>query len=219
MDQPKRDRRAHSRSKGMGDAQSKQNQAAPAPEAAPPAAATDEISLCAPRRSHTTRRSAHPACSAYVRSDPPLGFVPAFTFKSPVFSGASERWKKGGGSTGLMRIMRCAPVRQSHAAELPLTAAHLRHGSDEVNVNTYNHFLRYVVAMLVVPAVVMFVSYNFLLDHLFTFNYRDERMTYAGLAALASVQVVIVKFLVFAFNEDTGDGTPKPGAPAKPKST
>ena len=125
----------------MGDAQSKQKQAAPAPEAAPPAAATDEISLCALRRSHTTRRSAHPACSAYVRSDPPLGFVPAFTFKSPVFSGASERWKKGGGSTGLMRIMRCAAVRQSHAAELPLTAAHLRHGSDEGNVNTYNHFL------------------------------------------------------------------------------
>jgi len=85
-------------------------------------------------------------------------------------------------------------------------------------VRTYHSFMRYVVAMAVVPAITMFVMHNFVLDHLFTFSNNGDRMAYAGVAAIVSVQLVIAKFLIFAFNED-----PKTGeqiqAPAKSKST
>ena len=101
------------------------------------------------------------------------------------------------------------------ARVLPLTASGCRH---ESNVNTYHSFTRYVVAMAVVPAITMFVMHNFVLDHLFTFGNNGDRMAYAGVAAIVSVQLVIAKFLIFAFNED-----PKTGeqiqAPAKSKST
>ena len=80
--------------------------------------------------------------------------------------------------------------------------------------------MKYVVLMAVVPAVVMFVSYNFVLDYFFTFTHKDQRMVYAGVAAIVSVQLVIIKYLHFAFNEDPEAGTPPAGgASTKPKST
>jgi len=73
---------------------------------APPEPASDEIELSAPPfRLPTPALSLTPR-AAVARSDPPLGFVPDFTFRSPVMSGSSARWKKGGGSEGLLRIMR-----------------------------------------------------------------------------------------------------------------
>ena len=78
--------------------------------------------------------------------------------------------------------------------------------------------MRYVVAMAVVPAVTMFVMHNCVLDHLFTFKTNGDRMAYAGVAAIVSVQLVIVKFLIFAFNEDPTTGA-QIQAPTKSKST
>jgi len=78
--------------------------------------------------------------------------------------------------------------------------------------------MRYVVAMAVVPAITMFVMYNFVLDHLFTFGNNGDRMAYAGVAAILSVQCVIANFFFSASTE-----APKTGErnqpPAKSKST
>ena len=48
------------------------------------------------------------AVESEITFDPPLGFVPDFTFKHPIFSGAAERWNRGGGSKRLLAMMRCA---------------------------------------------------------------------------------------------------------------
>lgn len=83
-------------------------------DSAPPEPASDEIKLSAPPFRLPTSPNLTRVRAALARSDPPLGFMPDFTFRSPVMSGAAARWKKGGGSEGLLRIMRC--VRQGRAA-------------------------------------------------------------------------------------------------------
>lgn len=105
--------------------------------------------------------------------------MPPFAFRSPIMDGAADRWKKGGGSQGLMRIMR-----------------------DEENLGSYTVFLRFTVAMLAVPAVTMFVAHQYALDLLFTFRTSGDRMAYAGVAAIISVQFVILAFIIFAFIEE-----------------
>ena len=68
-------------------------------------------------------------------------------------------------------------------------------------------FLRFTAAMVLVPAIIMYVAYQFVLDRIFTFSTNGDRMAYAGIAAIVSVQLVIIAFLIYAFNED-----PKPKA-------
>ena len=122
------------------------------------------------------------------------------------------RWQRG---TAADHAVRTPGSRRTLV--LPLTIRRLccRH---ESNVSTYRSFMRYVVAMAVVPAITMFVMYNFVLDHLFTFGNNGDRMAYAGVAAILSVQCVIAKFLFFAFSEDPKTGEQNQ-APAKSKST
>jgi len=69
------------------------------PRVLPPARPSPSLTRVLPQPESHVR-------AALARSDPPLGFVPDFTFRSPVMSGSSARWKKGGGSEGLLRIMR-----------------------------------------------------------------------------------------------------------------
>ena len=71
------------------------------------APASDEIELSVPPFLLPAQPETPRACLT-ARSDPPLGFVPDFTFLSPVMSGSSARWKRGGGSEGLLRILRYA---------------------------------------------------------------------------------------------------------------
>ena len=88
----------------------------------------DEIELCAPpltaREPSLARASllAIPALTSplaslltsplasllwlCLHSDPPLGSVPDFTFSHPVLRGMNERWRRGGGSTRLMAILK-----------------------------------------------------------------------------------------------------------------
>ena len=110
--------------------------------------------------------------------------MPPFAFKSPILTNAGERWKKGGGQQGLMKIMKT-----------------------EDNVASYTVFLRFTVAMGVVPAITMFVMHQYVLDHFFTFRTNGDRMAYAGIAAIISVQFVIMAFVIYAFREDPN---PKP---------
>ena len=86
--------------------------------------------------------------------------------------------------------------------------------SEEQNVGSYAVFLRFTVAMAVVPAVTMFVAHQYVLDHFFTFRTNGDRMAYAGVAAIASVQLVIVAFLIYAFHE-----TPAASSESKTKSS
>ena len=41
-----------------------------------------------------------------------------------------------------------------------------------------------------------------MLDRIFTFSTNGDRMAYAGIVAIVSVQFVIAAFLVYAFKED-----------------
>eukprot|EP00967_Tisochrysis_lutea_P084549 scaffold118243_cov49-Tisochrysis_lutea.AAC.1 len=59
------------------------------------ALAQGEIELCA----------SHAAC---LMIDPPLGKFPPMSFSHPVLHNASARWRAGGGSTGLLAILKCA---------------------------------------------------------------------------------------------------------------
>jgi hypothetical protein len=40
-------------------------------------------------------------------SEPPLGKFPSWSFRHPVMDGAGERWRKGGGTGGLLRLLKC----------------------------------------------------------------------------------------------------------------
>jgi hypothetical protein len=68
--------------------------------------------------------------------------------------------------------------------------------------------------MFGIPAAVMLVSYHLVLDSLFTFTSRADRMLYAGIAGIVAVQLVIGGFLIFAFTEGEGGGS---GGAARPK--
>jgi hypothetical protein len=55
--------------------------------------------------------------------------------------------------------------------------------------------------MFGMPAIVMMFAYGVVLDQLFTFEKAGEKMVYAGIAGIASVQFVVIGFLIYAFNE------------------
>jgi hypothetical protein len=57
------------------------------------------------------------------------------------------------------------------------------------------------MAMFGVPAIVMLVSYTLVLDQLFTFRSAGDKMMYAGIAGICSVQLVIFGFVFYAFSE------------------
>jgi len=101
-----------------------------------------------------------------------------WTAAIPMFSGAARRWKEGGGSAALLTL--------------------LKSGS---NVTALRVLIRTTMAMVGVPALVMLIAYYIVLDQIFTFGKPAEKMLYAGIAGICSVQFVIVGFLVFAFNE------------------
>ena len=72
------------------------------------------------------------------------------------------------------------------------------------------------IAMVAVPAIVMLLMNNLILDRLFTFQTAGDKMLWAGIAGLCSVQCVVIAFLVAAFRDDGGE-TPKTGAGAEQK--
>merc|ERR1712032_347355 len=145
--------------------------------------ATD--SLCrtegAKKMSASCERSDAPpdAHDGEIEFDPPLGKMPPFTFMHPVLHGASERWKSGGGSKRLMEILK----------------------SSDVNMRSMRTLIKFTMLMGMVPMLTMFLCYKFVLELFFTFEYASDKMLYAGIAAIGSVQLVIVSFLITAFTE------------------
>mmetsp|Transcript_43077 Transcript_43077/g.71610 ORF Transcript_43077/g.71610 Transcript_43077/m.71610 type:complete len:145 (-) Transcript_43077:371-805(-) len=120
-----------------------------------------------------------------ISFNPPLDSGSPFNLSFPLLTGASARWQKGGGAAGLVQMMR-----------------------DQRNIATLHTLIRFSTAMALVPAITMACCYCFVLDLAFTFRSNGDRMLYAGIAAIASVQIVIVAFIVHAFNEP-------PDAPAE----
>ena len=85
-----------------------------------------------------------------------------------------------------------------HTEPPPLTAG----CREEENVGSYSVFLRFTIAMVVVPMITMYITSQHVLDRIFTFSTNGNRMAYAGIVAIVSVQFVIAAFLVYAFKED-----------------
>lgn len=73
------------------------------------------------------------------------------------------------------------------------------------NLQSLRVLIRFSVAMIAVPTVVMALSYAIILDSFFSFSSAADRVVYAGIAAITSVQFVIVAFIVYAFNERVDD--------------
>jgi len=69
------------------------------------------------------------------------------------------------------------------------------------NVSALRVLIRTTMFMFGVPAIVMMFAYGVVLDQLFTFEKAGEKMVYAGIAGIASVQFVVIGFLIYAFNE------------------
>ena len=90
---------------------------------------SSEITLCATQTAPLPRHR-HPAACTHAPpacvSDPPLGKFPPWSFQHPVLVGASARWRAGGGSAGLIALLKCEPIspRPPPAAR---RLAHSRH--------------------------------------------------------------------------------------------
>ena len=119
--------------------------------------------------------------------------------------GVGERWKKGGGSAALISILK-----------------------DQGNRTAFKLLVRTTSAMFGLPLLVFFLAHSFVLDQLFTFKSPGDKglwsgarctqpraqnasllapsrhvlaVARAGVCALCTVQIVIIGFLVAAFNE------------------
>ena len=55
------------------------------------------------------------------------------------------------------------------------------------------------------PLLVMAIAHTLVLDRLFTFATPADKMLYAGIAGICAVQVVVVGFLFYAFNDVDDD--------------
>ena len=110
--------------------------------------------------------------------EPPLGRVPNFTFGHPVLASASVKWRANGGYNRLLAILK-----------------------DGDNVHAFRKLLRFTAAMAGLPLLTLLVSYHLLLERFFTFRDKSDKMVFAGIAAIASVQLVICAFVVSAFRE------------------
>lgn len=123
---------------------------------------------------------------AEIEFDPPLGKMPPFTFTHPVLHGASERWRKGGGTNGLLAI--------------------LRNGD---NIKSFRAFVRFSAAMIGVPAATMLLAYFVVFERIYPIDDDSNRVAAAGIAAVCSVQLVIFAFIIFAFQETPAEDAEK----------
>jgi hypothetical protein len=121
-----------------------------------------------------------------IEFNPPLGSVPEFTFSHPVLSGATERWRKGGGSGRLLGM--------------------LKEGS---NRRAFLVLVRTTIAMVGVPALAMLLAHYVVLDRITTFHSPADKVVWTGAAGIAAVQLVIVGFLVHAFREGEDEEEPE----------
>ena len=124
-----------------------------------------------------------------IEFDPPLGSVPDFTAAIPILQGAKERWTKGGGIIRLIGILK-----------------------EGDNVAALRTLIRTTMAMFGVPLFVMGAAYTLLPASVVS---DENRMIWAGVAALVAVQAVIVGFLVHAFNEPCDDDASSDGTAKK----
>eukprot|EP00966_Prymnesium_polylepis_P021622 496936-Prymnesium_polylepis.2 len=147
-----------------------------------------------------------------------------------------------------MRARACGAVRPG--GDLA-RAARRRDGSNE---KTFRVLVRFSTALVVVPFLVLALSYLFVIDRLFTVESKADRMMcaslgarptcsprtplasaqdraarpgggpnlhcrvasrYAGIVAICAVQLVVIAFLVYAFNET--DEPSEPSAAAEHK--
>ena len=115
-----------------------------------------------------------------IEFDPPLGSVPDFTASIPILQGAAERWRKHGGSIRLLNILK-----------------------EGDNVKALRALIWTTMAMFGFPLFVMGAAYAGLPS---TVIAEENRMIWAGVAAIAAVQVVIIGFLWHAFNESDDSG-------------
>ena len=122
-----------------------------------------------------------PPATGEIEFDPPLGKMPPFTFTHPVLHGATQRWRRGGGTAGLLAILR-----------------------DGDNIKSFRAFLRFSAAMFLVPAVTMLLAYSVVFERVYPIADDSNRMAAAGVAAACSVQLVICAFIVYAFRETPG---------------
>ena len=65
--------------------------------------------------------------------------------------------------------------------------------------------------MLGAPTIAILLAYYVLLDLIFDFPTRGDKMMAAGIVGMGAVQCVIIGFLIHAFNEP-GDDEEKPAA-------
>ena len=114
-----------------------------------------------------------------IEFDPPLGSVPDFTFRHPVFTGAAERWAKGGGSQRLLAMLK-----------------------DGSNMSAFRVLVRTTLAMVGVPALVMLLAHYVVLDSIATFRSPADKVVWTGVAGIGAVQLVVVGFLIHAFTAD-----------------
>lgn len=125
-------------------------------------------------------------------SDPPLGGVPDFTASIPTLTSASERWSKGGGSLGLIKILKTGE-----------------------NAHALQTLIRTTGFMIGVPASVMLIAYMLVLDQLFVFKSAGDKMLYAGIAGIVAVQIVIGGFIAYAFSDTNEADADAPAADKK----
>jgi hypothetical protein len=71
-------------------------------------------------------------------------------------------------------------------------------------------FVLFSAAMVLMPVAVMFIGYTLILDMLFTFDSPSDKMAAAGIAGCCSVQLVVICFLIYAFNEPEHEPEPGP---------
>jgi len=76
-----------------------------------------------------------------------------------------------------------------------------RTGDNETTLRT---FIRTTCAMVVVPLVVI-LSASIMLDKMYAALPASDKMLYAGIAGIVSVQLVVLVFLAHAFTERVGE--------------
>ena len=84
------------------------------------------------------------------------------------------------------------------------------------NKQSFNAFLFFSAAMVVVPVCTMVLAHTLFLDLFFTFASDGDKVVYSGIAAICSVQLVVALFLIYAvFFEPAGDVPAAPKVAAK----
>ena len=187
----------------MGQEQTKEKAAA-APSTEPVATAPTPAAMPPPP---VGLASTLPSSSADADdSGQPLstGSDPEWTASIPIMADAAKRWKQGGGSLALIQMLRYIASRLHipQCMQSDRVGAVRRAGA---NLSALRVLIRTTMLMFGVPAIVMILTYGVVLDQLFTFEKAGEKMVYAGIAGIVSVQFVVIGFLIYAFNEPTDE--------------